>query len=108
MEIKTCEQYVLSRLQELEQKNDKLIENIEELETSYDALMERYNFVENILVRYTQLKSFTSSTTGNECYYISFKDIDSWDKKTKDDFTALMVHLNLNTEEVEDGTGISN
>lgn len=48
MEIKTCEQYVITRLQDLEKENDILRK---ELEESYDQL-EEFKFILNTICRH--------------------------------------------------------
>ena len=108
-EIKTCEQYVLSRLQDLEQENDTLIINLDNLRNEYNALQDNFDSIREIIQKYITLNNFVSSTNENELrYYIKFEDVDGWRRETRDDFLKLVEEFGLATDEEEKDAIISN
>lgn len=96
-EIKTCEQYVLSRLEQLEKENDNLMENLDNLRCDYDTLLEAHEKLINIICRYADLRSFMNGEEKQE-YIVFREDIDSWRNKTKQDFEDLIKILALTEE----------
>ena len=95
-EIKTCEQYVLGRLQDLEEENDSLIINLNTLRTEYNNLACEFDTLKNIIFRYTKIRSFGDE---DKKYYIKFDDIDEWNKDTREDFEKLVEKFHLVKEE---------
>lgn len=99
-EIKTCEQYVLSRMQEIEQENEELHNKIAELSVEVGA----FEAFKRILCKYITLKSLDLDRdpydTGNR--YIHMEDIDEWRSDKKDDLEAIINTLKLVNEDAED------
>lgn len=107
MEIKTCEQYVLAKVHELEEENSNLKENIESLEMDYHVLHEEYRELKRILTKYMKLRSLQNHNSDSR--YITFNDIDEWQNdETREDLITLVGLLNLvNLDEEEDDASIS-
>lgn len=97
-EIKTCEQYVLSRMQEIEQENEELHNRIAELSVEVGA----FEAFKRILCKHITLKSLDRDplATGNR--YIHIEDIDEWRSDERNDLEAIINTLKLVNEDAED------
>ena len=69
MEIKTCEDYVLKRIKELEKQNETLRNNIEELASEVKHYGEIVTDIQAILEEHAEL--CTSEFTGRFIYFSS-------------------------------------
>lgn len=70
-EIKTCEQYVLSRMQEIENENKELHEDIVKL----SAIIAQYTEAKEVLKRHIKLLSLDKDDCNR---YLHMEDIDEW------------------------------
>lgn len=107
-EIRTCEQYVLSRLEELERQNENLKSNLEELINIIHLLNDGVEALKKYIV-VEKVNSFKPERNK----YITMHDIHAWHTDEKEDLEIIMKAFNLfdlipEEEVMEDGSGISN
>ena len=95
-EIKTCEQYVLSRLQEQEWTNEALNEQLMALQKDYDEQAKKLFALETLFTKYVSVRTFGE---GSDSRYLKVEDIDAWRKESKMDFDYLVNTFGLKTEE---------
>ena len=91
-DVKTCEQYVLNRMQELENENEELHNKIAELSVEVGA----FEAFKRLLCKHITLRSLERDpyATGNR--YIHMEDIDEWRSDEKrNDLEAIITVLNL-------------
>jgi len=94
-EIKTCEQYVLNRLQEKEDTNIYLKSNLECLQQNYDRLHKRMEKIKEILHTYGEVRTFGDD---NKKYMVI--EINEYKDSEKYAFDKIMRFAHIKDEEV--------
>ena len=105
MEIKTCEDYVVSRLQYCEETMEEQTSIINELESTIKRLtdqlaasLNRYIDLEDLLVKLSEYRD--SDTCQN---YITFRNVyEDWDKEDFTQLTTLVPKLLPPTKVMEE------
>jgi len=110
-EVKTCEQYVLNRLAEMENRNAELESQVRELTIDKTHLEECLDKFVNAIKNHADIRRVQDSTS----VYISFDSI--WNNYDQEDFEVVKTVLNLElkeeeqqeeeSEEEEDESGVS-
>ena len=107
MEIKTCEQYVLGRLEETERENEILKSRINALQGRNDQLEHRLNRTKDILNKHCVIKQFNLSNDRGIGRYVEI-NLDEWKTEEADDFKSLVRFAHIPTyvrPEDEDNKG---
>ena len=101
MEIKTCEEYVIARLEDLEKENGILKNRLEVAETRVAKLEKIIEKVKEILIKHSLIKTFKSDGVINR--YIAL-DVNEWQETQKYAFDKLMrfTDYRINEEKKED------
>ena len=93
-DIKTCEQYVLGRLQEIENKNAELETELRQTTTDLNHLEEDWN---NLISRLKKLAELRKASVCN-ALIIDFTNI--WNSDDKDDYAYFKDLLDLEEPEI--------
>lgn len=91
MEIKTCEQYVVSKLMELENEVESQSELIAQMANKIRTLQEHLNYVK----KFASVQTIQSDGSGRK--YITFDNI--YSNYDKEDFTKMCEIFNFCIEE---------
>lgn len=102
-EIKTCEQYVLGRLQEMEELNDNLRENLEAVTKDYEECSRQLEICRIIFTTFGKISTFKSSVRDGLLHYFDMANVDGWredDEKKYYDF--LLQFAGLSEEDADE------
>ena len=97
-EIKTCEQYVLGRLQEIENKNAELETELRQTTTDLNHLEEDWN---NLISRLKRITELRKASVCNDLI-IDFTNI--WSSDHNDDYAYFKELLDLEEPEILEET----
>lgn len=92
-EINTCEQYVLNRLEELENENACLKCNLATTMAALDRIQTRENKIKEILNKYGEIRTLTSGKR-----YINV-DVNEYSAESEYAFNKLVRFAHIKTEE---------
>lgn len=95
-EVKTCEQYVLGRLQEMEELNDNLRDNLEAITKDYEECSRKLAMCRIIFTTFGKITTFKSSVNEELLHYFDMGNIDGWrtdEEKKYYDFLLSLTGL---------------
>jgi len=99
-EIKTCEQYVLFKLEDLEWQHSNLEADYKALQLDFEDVKAKYEQLVSVIKKYAELNGF-NGVNAQLTHYISFCDINEYKKEEKEDYVFLMNCLQLTDPEEE-------
>lgn len=102
-EVKTCEQYVLGRLQEMEELNDNLRDNLEAVTKDYEECSRKLEICRIIFTTFGKLTTFKSSVQEELLHYFNMDNIDGWrDDEEKKYYDFLLDFVGLSEEDADE------